>query len=68
MFFLLCFFVFCFVLFFWLWWLVATGDAVVSPFILKGFGMGPLLVLVSPCFRENVIVTCKIDFFFLNFR
>ena len=20
--------------------------------------MGPLLVLVSPCFRENVIVTC----------
>ena len=22
--------------------------------------MGPLLVLVSPCFRENVIVTCKI--------
>ena len=22
--------------------------------------MGPLLVLVSPCFRENVFVTCKI--------
>ena len=22
--------------------------------------MGPLLVLVSPCFRENVVVTCKI--------
>ena len=22
--------------------------------------MGPLLVLVSPCFRENAIVTCKI--------
>ena len=22
--------------------------------------MGPLLVLVCPCFRENVIVTCKI--------
>ena len=22
--------------------------------------MGPLLALVSPCFRENVIVTCKI--------
>ena len=22
--------------------------------------MGPLLVLVSPCFRENVNVTCKI--------
>ena len=22
--------------------------------------MGPLLVLVSPCFRDNVNVTCKI--------
>ena len=22
--------------------------------------MGPLLVLVCPCFRENIIVTCKI--------
>ena len=22
--------------------------------------MGPLLVLVSPCFRQNVAVTCKI--------
>ena len=22
--------------------------------------MGPLLVLVSPCFRENVVVTCKV--------
>ena len=26
---------------------------------IKGCGMGPLLVLVSPCFRENV-ATCKI--------
>ena len=26
-------------------------------------GMGPLLVLVSPCFRENVFVTCKIGSF-----
>ena len=26
----------------------------------KGCGMGPWLVLVSPCFRENVVVTCKI--------
>ena len=25
--------------------------------------MGTLLVLVSPCFRENVVVTCKIGFF-----
>ena len=30
---------------------------------LKGCGMGPLLVFVSPCFRENVVVTCKIGFF-----
>ena len=25
--------------------------------------MGPLHVLVSPCFRENVVVTCKIGSF-----
>ena len=25
--------------------------------------MGPLLVLVSPCFRETVVVTCKIRSF-----
>ena len=25
--------------------------------------MGPLLVLASPCFRENVVVTCKIGSF-----
>ena len=29
---------------------------------LRG-GMGPLLVLDSPCFRENVVVTCKIGSF-----
>ena len=29
----------------------------------KGCGMGPLLVLVSPCFSENVVVTCKIGSF-----
>ena len=28
--------------------------------MLKGREMGPLLVLVCPCFRKNVIVTCKI--------
>ena len=32
-------------------------------FILKGCGMGPWLVLVSPCFRENVVATCKIGSF-----
>ena len=25
--------------------------------------MGPLLILVSPCFRKNVVVTCKIGSF-----
>ena len=28
---------------------------------LTGCGMGPWLVLVSPCFRENVVATCKIE-------
>ena len=28
--------------------------------------MGPLLVLVSPCFRENVVVTWKIGSFLCN--
>ena len=31
--------------------------------MLKGCGMGPCLVLVSPCFRENVVATCKIGSF-----
>ena len=30
-------------------------------FSFKGCGMGTLLVLVSPCFRENVVATCKIE-------
>ena len=30
---------------------------------INGCGMGPLLVLVSPCFRETVFVTCKIGSF-----
>ena len=30
---------------------------------LKGCGMGPWLVLVSPCFRENVVATRKIGSF-----
>ena len=29
----------------------------------KGCGMGPWLVLESPCFRENVVATCKIESF-----
>ena len=31
--------------------------------VMNGCGMGPLLVLVSPCFTENVVVTCKIGSF-----
>ena len=30
---------------------------------IKRCGMGPLLVLVSPCSRENVVATCKIGSF-----
>ena len=29
----------------------------------KGCGMGTLFVLVSPCFRGNVVFTCKIGSF-----
>ena len=32
-------------------------------YYFKGCGMGPWLVLVSPCFRENVVATCKIGSF-----
>ena len=31
--------------------------------LVKGCGMGPWLVLVSPCFRENVVATRKIGSF-----
>ena len=34
---------------------------------LNGCAMGPLLVLVSPCFREIVVVTCKIVSFLCSF-
>ena len=30
---------------------------------LKGWRMGPMLVLVCSCFRENVVVTCKVGSF-----
>ena len=37
--------------------------------MFKGCGMSPWLVLIFPCFRENVVATCKIGslvfFFFL---
>ena len=31
--------------------------------VSKECGMGPGLVLVSPCFRENIVATCKIGSF-----
>ena len=40
--------------------IVCTGY---HPHKFKGCGMGPWLVLVSPCFRENVVATCKIRSF-----
>ena len=33
---------------------------------IKGCGMGPWLVLVSPCFRENVVATCIIGSFWCS--
>ena len=33
---------------------------------IKGCGMGPWLVLVSPCFRENVVAICKVGSFLCN--
>ena len=30
---------------------------------IKECGMGPCLVLISPCFRENVVATCKLGSF-----
>ena len=33
---------------------------------IKGCGMGPLRVLVSPCFRENVVATCKFGSFLFS--
>ena len=30
---------------------------------VKGCGMGPLLVLVTPCFRENVVSHAKLGLF-----
>ena len=35
----------------------------IDPLRGPGVGMGPLHVLVSPSFRENVVVTCKIGSF-----
>ena len=39
------------------------GAFYLNTLTIKGCGMGTLFVLVSPCFRENVVVTCKIGSF-----
>ena len=39
---------------------LADGVVLWNTVAFKVCGIGPLLVLVSPCFRENVVVTCKI--------
>ena len=46
-----------------IWWFFSRDTEPWRDACFKGCGMGPLLVLVSPCFRENVVVTCKIGSF-----
>ena len=46
----------------WLTWFVSM-TLITS---LKGCRMGPWLVLVSHCFRENVVAACKIGSFLCN--
>ena len=47
-------------------WLFQRALSIINRSI-KGCGMGPLLVLLSPCFRENVVATCKIGSFLCTF-
>ena len=47
------------------WHLTPPNDCCLANPKFKGCGMGTLFVLVSPCFREKVVVTCKIASFFL---
>ena len=43
--------------------MMILNSVIRDPKVLKGCGMGPWLVLVSPCFRENVVAKCKIESF-----
>ena len=45
------------------WEEVITCKIIVDFYHFMGCGMGLWLVLVSPCFRENVVATCKIGSF-----
>ena len=47
----------------WDIWKHKFNDACDENAPIKGCEMGTLFVLVSPCFRENVVVTCKIESF-----
>ena len=52
--------------FFFLFWSpfnLICGASPISPVKGQGCGMSTLFVLVSPYFRENVVVTCKIGSF-----
>ena len=40
-------------------WLSSGGWECIGNILLKGCGMGTWLVHVSPCFRENIVATCK---------
>ena len=42
---------------------ISVVQPVLCPAVCEGCGMGPWLVLISPCFRENVVGTCKIGSF-----
>ena len=46
-----------------IWYLSLSLEKWTNKHSLKGCGMGPSQVLVSPCFRENVVATCKIGSF-----
>ena len=48
----------------WLKWWIKTGEmSNTRSKSVKGWGLGTLFVLVSPCFMKNVVFTCKIGSF-----
>ena len=49
-------------------YIFATTETCTNAHDLKECEMGPWLVLVSPCFRENVVATCKIGSFLCSFN